>query len=327
MRFILRTANSGAALAATIVALVLTASATLMPAADAAAVPTIVVNGQAVAFDQPPIEKQGRVYVPLRGVFERLGASVVWTPPNIITAQRANTSVRLLIGSTTAYVNGAAQSLDAPPFLSGRRSLVPLRFISQALGASVNWMANTNTVYIDLTAASAPPVVVSTMAPLPSATPSATPSAATSPEPTAAPTAAAAATPFHYRGFRKAPLLPPANLQITTDQAVCGQHYPNPFAAAAICTGAIDTGKIILIWDSEFGQCPGGQNCRQPDGYHVYATHVRLVLNGARLIDTINGAANSASIIDPTAAPTRCFAVTAFHGDDESDRSPEFCVP
>src|SRR5208337_5065134 len=99
---------------------------------------SVVVNGTPINFDQPPVERAGRVFVPLRGVFERLGASVVYDN-GLINATGNGRNIQLQIGSTTARVNGQTASLDVAPFLVGARTLVPLRFISEALGANVNY--------------------------------------------------------------------------------------------------------------------------------------------------------------------------------------------
>ena len=119
---------------------------------------TVVVNGEQVGFDQPPVERSGRVFVPLRGVFERLGASVVYDN-GVINATGRGHIVSLHIGSSTAIVDGSQQVLDVAPFLVGSRTLIPLRFVSQALGANVDWAENTNTVTISL-AGPAPPATV-----------------------------------------------------------------------------------------------------------------------------------------------------------------------
>jgi len=108
---------------------------------------TINVNGQTVNFDQPPIERAGRVFVPLRGVFERLGASVVYAN-GIINAQGNGRSISLHIGQTNATVNGQSVAMDVAPFIVGVRTMVPLRFVAQALGATVNWNDSSRTVYI-----------------------------------------------------------------------------------------------------------------------------------------------------------------------------------
>src|SRR5579872_6625948 len=87
------------------------AIATALPALAAV---TITVNGQQVQFDQPPIERSGSVFVPLRGVFERLGASVVYDNGKINATGNGRT-ISLTIGSTTAVVNGQPQTLDVAP--------------------------------------------------------------------------------------------------------------------------------------------------------------------------------------------------------------------
>ena len=130
-----------------IAAFAIVAGAFLTAAAGAASTVSVVVNGQPVSFDQPPIERAGRVFVPLRGVFERLGASVVYDN-GAIDAQGNGRSVSLHIGSTQATVNGQAVYMDVAPFLVGARTLVPLRFVAQALGAAVQWSQSNSTVYI-----------------------------------------------------------------------------------------------------------------------------------------------------------------------------------
>ena len=107
----------------------------------------VIVNGQPMSFDQPPVERAGRVFVPLRGIFERLGASVVYQH-GTINATSGNRTMTLHIGSTQATVNGQSQSLDVAPFVIGSRTLVPLRFIAQSLGAAVEWQQANNTVAI-----------------------------------------------------------------------------------------------------------------------------------------------------------------------------------
>jgi heme/copper-type cytochrome/quinol oxidase subunit 2 len=109
-----------------------------------------------VTFDQPPIERSGRVFVPLRGVFERLGASVVYDR-GVINATGNGRNIQLQIGSTTARVNGQTTNLDVAPFLVGARTLVPLRFISESLGANVNYDGNSRMVSVAMAAAPAPP--------------------------------------------------------------------------------------------------------------------------------------------------------------------------
>ena len=128
----------------------------LMLGAVASAAVAVLVNGAPVTFDQPPVERGGRVFVPLRGVFERLGASVVYQNGEI-NATGNGRNINLKIGSTTASVNGQQQQIDVAPFLIGSRTLVPLRFVSQALGANVDY--NNSNQVISLTLGGAPPPV------------------------------------------------------------------------------------------------------------------------------------------------------------------------
>ena len=109
---------------------------------------TVIVNGQTMQFDQPPIMRNGRVFVPLRGIFEQLGASVVYASGQI-NATRGSTTVSLTIGSNAATVNGQQVTVDVAPFVIDNRTLVPLRFVSQSLGATVNWNDSNETVTIN----------------------------------------------------------------------------------------------------------------------------------------------------------------------------------
>lgn len=116
------------------------------PVAFAANV-TVTVNGQTMSFDQPPVMRNNRVFVPMRAIFERLGSSVVYSN-GVINAQGNGRSVHLAIGSTQATVNGSGLTMDVAPFTVAGRTEVPLRFVAQALGAAVNWNAGSSTVAI-----------------------------------------------------------------------------------------------------------------------------------------------------------------------------------
>lgn len=139
-------------------AVVLTAAAISLPAA-AQSVVRVFVDGTLVAFDQPPVIQGSRVLVPLRGVFEQMGATVEWRAvTRTVLAASGSTLVELQIGSRIARVNGQPVTLDVPAMIIGGRTLVPLRFISESLGASVEWNAATRTVIITSGQAGGPPV-------------------------------------------------------------------------------------------------------------------------------------------------------------------------
>jgi len=112
---------------------------------------TVYVNYKHITFDVPPVVEKGRTLVPLRAIFEALGAQVGWDgKTNTITAKRGEVSIKLTLNRTKAYRNGKAVALDVPAKLLKNRTLVPLRFVSEALGAQVNWNAKTQVITINL---------------------------------------------------------------------------------------------------------------------------------------------------------------------------------
>lgn len=103
----------------------------------------VVLNGRAIAFsDQGARMMNNRVYVPLRGVLEKMGASVSWSDGNrMVTASRNGRTVQLPVNQYSARVNGSRYDLDAPARVVGGRTMVPLRFVAEAFGAKVDWNA------------------------------------------------------------------------------------------------------------------------------------------------------------------------------------------
>ncbi len=109
----------------------------------------IKVNNTSVMAEQPPIIENGRTLVPLRAIFESLGAAVEWDDPSkTVTASRSDTSISLTIGADTALVNGAEAALDAPAKIVNDSTLVPVRFIAESFGCYVGWQDSTKTVFI-----------------------------------------------------------------------------------------------------------------------------------------------------------------------------------
>ncbi len=110
---------------------------------------TVKVNGQLVNFDQPPIIIDGRTLVPLRAIFEALGATVEWNgDTQTVTSKKGSTSVSLSIDSNAMYKNGKAVTLDVPAQLINDRTLVPARAVAEAFGCDVDWDSDTKTVTI-----------------------------------------------------------------------------------------------------------------------------------------------------------------------------------
>ena len=109
----------------------------------------VLVNNEPVLFDSKPIIKDGRTLVPLRAIFEKLGATVDWNDSEkTINALKDDKTLLLTIGSKAAFVNGERKELDVAPEISGGRTLVPVRFIGESLECTVNWDDKTRTVNI-----------------------------------------------------------------------------------------------------------------------------------------------------------------------------------
>jgi len=111
---------------------------------------TATVNGQPQSLiAQAEISSAGRTMVPFRFLGQALGATVSWDGTSRTASyQLGSTDVAITIGSSTATVNGRQVTLDAPAVIVNGSTLVPVRFVSQALGATVSWDASTQTVTI-----------------------------------------------------------------------------------------------------------------------------------------------------------------------------------
>lgn len=122
----------------------------LLSAPVAQGATTVVkVDGKSVSFDVNPINEKGRLLVPMRQIFEALGAIVTWDDKTqTVMAGKENTLITMKIGQFTAQKNQQPVQLDAAPKLVRWRTMVPLRFVGEALGATVTWDPKTNTVEI-----------------------------------------------------------------------------------------------------------------------------------------------------------------------------------
>ncbi len=111
---------------------------------------SLYLDGQEVDLGVNPVLVDGRVLVPLRSVFERLGAEVNWNEfLQRVEIKRGSTRIHLTIASPDAKINGVSYQVDVPSRLVNGRTMVPLRFISQALGAHVVWDGATQAVHIN----------------------------------------------------------------------------------------------------------------------------------------------------------------------------------
>ncbi|MBB3129974.1 hypothetical protein FHS19_004679 [Paenibacillus rhizosphaerae] len=118
-------------------------------AAAAASQISIYIDGQKLYSSQAPIMVKGRAMLPMRAIFEALDATVDWNAKTkTVTAKRDQTTIVLKIGSTSAVVNNRTLTLDVPGQIYKGSTMVPVRFVSEALGEKVDWNASNKTVTI-----------------------------------------------------------------------------------------------------------------------------------------------------------------------------------
>lgn len=110
---------------------------------------SVFLNGSQLQFDVEPMLINDRVMVPLRVIFEAMGATVDWNnATQEVTAIKGGTTVKMQVGSNQASINGVSHTLDSPPQIVNSRTLAPLRFVGEAFGGTVSWDGSTQTVNI-----------------------------------------------------------------------------------------------------------------------------------------------------------------------------------
>lgn len=109
---------------------------------------TIMVDIEKVDFeDQGPIIKEGRTLVPIRSVFEQMGAKVQWNDEEkSVTVDDGENAVLITIGSDIMLKGGSEITIDVPAEILNDRTLLPLRAIAEALDWHVFWGDTSRTV-------------------------------------------------------------------------------------------------------------------------------------------------------------------------------------
>jgi hypothetical protein len=169
-----------------------------MPAANFGTPPSgqipILFNDHHV-YSKPDTLKQGRVLaalvrggtvlIPLRSMFEQMGASVAFDPASkTVTVSKPGSEVKVTVGKPEVVINGESRPLDVAPMMYQGNVLVPVRVISEGMGAYVQWVPDKQVVVVRYLPPTPPPT------PAPAASPTTAPTVA--PTPTPAP----AATPY-----------------------------------------------------------------------------------------------------------------------------------
>ena len=111
---------------------------------------TVILDGEIVVFDiAQPALVNNRTMVPMRKIFEALGATVTWdNTTQTAKAQKGDMTVEITIGNNIMYSNGNAVEIDSPALLMRSRTYVPVRFVSNALGVKVEWDNVKKIVYL-----------------------------------------------------------------------------------------------------------------------------------------------------------------------------------
>lgn len=120
----------------------------------------VMLDGKEIKTSENAFLKNGRVFIPMRSIFQELGATVHWdAASSAITATQNNDTVQLKIGSKQAMINGRSTVLDATPTARRGVTFVPTRFASESLGIHVKWNDSKRTVFLTTPKASSKTLV------------------------------------------------------------------------------------------------------------------------------------------------------------------------
>lgn len=109
----------------------------------------LYVNGEEPSFEVAPFIRDGSTLVPVRAISEALKADVSWNPEErSVLITRGGITVKLLIDSKTVYVDDKELTLEVPAAIVDGSTVVPVRFVSEALKAAVKWESETQSVVI-----------------------------------------------------------------------------------------------------------------------------------------------------------------------------------
>ena len=114
--------------------------------------PIMTVNGERRNIDDEgtaPVIQNDRTLVPVRAIIEAMGGAVSWNEDlQMASLTYHNDTIDLTINSITAYLNGAAHTLDTAPAIINNRTMLPIRFIAEGFKFTVGWTQETQTVTI-----------------------------------------------------------------------------------------------------------------------------------------------------------------------------------
>ncbi|NRS15695.1 peptidoglycan DD-metalloendopeptidase family protein [Brevibacillus sp. HB1.4B] len=136
-------------LGAFVFCLMIAVSGGMVSAKEPGPIISVVVDGMGVQSDVSPIHRNGRMLVPIRVVAEATGSEVSYdADTQKVLLNKKGKHITLTIGSQTANVDGKRLKMDVSPIIVNKRTLVPIRFISEAFGYQVRWDETSAVAYI-----------------------------------------------------------------------------------------------------------------------------------------------------------------------------------
>lgn len=130
--------------------LLCTTAMSLLMVTNAFADINLTVDGKPLNLEVPPTIVEGRTLVPVRAIVDSLGAETTWNnETKEITVTKGETIVKLQLNNTTAYINDVPTTLDVAATSIDGRTLVPARFIAEAMNVGVDWDGSTKTFNIN----------------------------------------------------------------------------------------------------------------------------------------------------------------------------------
>ncbi|WP_236338394.1 stalk domain-containing protein [Paenibacillus plantiphilus] len=125
------------------------AAASAKTAAAQSSALQIYVDGKKLSLSTAPVTQKGVVLVPMRQIFAALNADLSWEPTTkTIIVKKDYSTITLQVGSKQAVINGKSIQLSAPAQQLNGSTMVPLRFVGEALGADVHMDNKSNSIYI-----------------------------------------------------------------------------------------------------------------------------------------------------------------------------------
>lgn len=212
-------------------------------------------------YSKPDVLKQGRVLaalirggtilVPLRSMFEQMGATVAYDPASkTVDVTKPGSDVKVTLGRPEVTINGETRPLDVPPMMYQGTILVPIRVISEGMGAYVQWVPDRRVVVVRYVTATPPP-------PPPPSTPA-------PPAPTTAPTPAPKPYEDHYV----------AGDYIITPKVYNEFSPGNTGTSSYAVRGAVEFNVLNLPWmvAGDFRQYQYPHNCGSPTDPQCFVT-------------------------------------------------------